>query len=235
MEKKGMLGLHHPSGMLLRDTVFGVNDGIVSTLALIAGLSAANMTSTVVIIAGLAESFAGAISMAIGSYISTKSKSEFMQHELRHEQSAIEKKPRQEREHLMAIYRARGITGKELETVVNTLISNKKVWGDVMQREELGFTSAILEDPWKGAAAMFFSFLFASLLPLLPFFYGMAGMFAFVSALFNGLLLLFLVGVGKTYFTRKNKVRSGVEMVIVGGIATALAYGVGYFISSFVW
>ena len=233
MKQKGIIGVHHPSGMLIRDAIFGVNDGIVSMLALIAGLSAALMTNKVIIISALAESFAGALSMAIGSYISTKSQVEFMTHELQDETRNIIKKPKMERAHLAEIYRNKGFRGKELEAIVNKIMSNKKVWGDVMQREELGFSASSMQNPVNGGIVMFFSFLIASVIPLWPFFFMGADHIAFLVALFNGSVLLFVVGIGKTYFTGRHPLRSGIEMVVVGGIATALAYAVGTYIPLF--
>jgi VIT1/CCC1 family predicted Fe2+/Mn2+ transporter len=228
MEKKR--NGHNPLGMLLKDAVFGVNDGIVSMLALVAGLSAASMTRQVVVIAGFAEAFAGAISMAIGSYISTKSQVEFLKSELRSEDMALKKSPRVEKEHLRAIYAKRGLKGRELDCVVNAIISNKTVWKEVMQKEELGFSETILENPLKGAVVMFVAFTLASMVPLIPYLYATPGPLAFTFSLFNGFVVLFLVGVGKTYFTGKNKLASGLEMIVVGGIATALAYGIGTYL-----
>ena len=221
---------HNPWGMLIKDAVFGVNDGIVSMLALVAGLSAASMTKQVVVISGFAEAFAGAISMAIGSYISTKSQVEFMKSELQTENTALKKTPGLEKEHLRLIYKKRGLHGKELDCVVNAIISNKSVWREVMQKEELGFSATILENPLRGALVMFVAFALASMVPLVPYLYSTPGPLAFSFSLFNGFVVLFLVGVGKTYFTGKNKLMSGVEMIVIGGIATALAYCIGAYL-----
>ena len=228
MEKR--ITNHHPFGMLLKDAIFGVNDGIVSMLALIAGLSAAAMTNKVIIISAFAEAFAGALSMAVGTYISTKSQMEFLKHELRDEGVAIRKKPRLEKRHLIDIYRRKGFDGKELDRIVNKIMSNKQVWEDVMQREELGFSKGFLQSPVQGGAVMFVSFLIASMAPLLPYLFKTVGPVAFYSAVFNGLVLLFLVGIGKTHFTGRRPLRSGIEMVVVGGVATLLAYGVGTYL-----
>lgn len=221
---------HNPLGMLIKDAVFGVNDGIVSMLALVAGLSAASMTRQVVVISGFAEAFAGAISMAIGSYISTKSQVEFLRSELQSEDAALKKSPRVEKEHLRAIYQKRGLRGKELDCVVNAIISNKTVWQEVMEKEELGFSETILENPLRGALVMFIAFALASMVPLIPYLYSTTGPLALSFSLFNGFVVLFLVGVGKTYLTGKNKLMSGIEMVVIGGVATALAYGIGTYL-----
>lgn len=228
--ERGAVTNHHPLGMLLKDAIFGVNDGTVSMLALIAGLSAAAMSHQVIIISAFAEAFAGALSMAFGSYISTKSQMEFLKHELRGESLAVQRKPRLEKQHLVDIYKRKGFSGKELEKIVAQIMSNRGVWEDVMQREELGFSKTILQSPLQGGLVMFFSFLVASFIPLLPFLYTTIGHLAFSIALFNGIVLLFVVGVGKTSFTGRHPLRSGLEMVVVGGIATALAYGVGTYL-----
>ena len=168
---KEAAGNHKSSGMLIRDAIFGVNDGIVSMLALIAGLSAALMTTKVIIISAFAEAFAGALSMAVGTYISTKSQMEFLQHELGDENRSVVQRPRLERKHLIEIYRKKGFQGKELESIVDKIMSNPKVWKDVMQREELGFSPAILQNPIHSGFVMFIAFLIASMVPLVPYFF----------------------------------------------------------------
>lgn len=223
-------GNHKSSGMLIRDAIFGVNDGVVSMLALVAALNAAQMTSKVIIISAFAEAFSGALSMAVGTYISTKSQMEFLQHELRDESRSVVQRPRLERKHLLEIYRKKGFQGKELESIVDKIMSNPKVWKDVMQREELGFSPTFLQNPLHSGFVMFISFLVASMVPLLPYFFTTVHTFTFPISIFNGLLLLFIVGVGKTHFTGRHPLRSGIEMVIIGSITTALAYSIGTYL-----
>ena len=224
---------HNSSGMLIRDAIFGVNDGVVSMLALIAGLSAALMTTKVILISAFAEAFAGALSMAVGTYISTKSQMEFLQHELRNESRSVVQRPRLERKHLLEIYRKKGFQGKELERIVDKIMSNPKVWKDVMQREELGFSPTFLQNPIHSGLVMFVSFLVASMVPLLPYFFTSVHAFTFPISVFNGLLLLLIVGVAKTHFTGRHPLRSGIEMVVIGSITTALAYGIGIYLPLF--
>jgi vacuolar iron transporter family protein len=220
------------TGGFLKEAIFGINDGVVSMLALVASLTAASISNNIIIIAGLAEMFAGAISMGIGSYISTKSKMEFIQRQLQSEDRSIEKNPKTEKKHLIDIYKKKGFKGKELTNVVNKIMSNKKVWKDVMQREELGYSTKVLENPAQGGVVMFCAFLIASFIPLIPFFTQPISEIALLAGIFNGIILLFIVGLGKAHYTGRNKITSAFEMVFVGSIATVLAYGIGHYINA---
>ena len=233
-EKHGLehKGFYHPEGRFLRPAIFGMNDGIVSLLALAAGLVGASMGKEVVIVAGLAEMFAGAISMSIGTYISTKSQLEFYNMEVMREKRDLERMPAVEKEHVREIYRKRGFKGKELDIVVNRLTSNKKIWLDVLIEEELGLSKGDGARPVASSVVMFFAFLCGAFIPLSVFFF-IPLEFALKTAVVSGLMLLFFVGAGKTYFTGKNWFRSGFEMVFVGSLATWASFYIGGFISGY--
>ncbi len=225
------LDITKPAGFFLEPAIFGVNDGIVSILALIAGFIAATVETKLIIIGGLVEIFSGAISMAIGTYISTKSKLEFYENEIRQSQCNITTNPTLEKKHLIALYREKGFKGKELKHIVAKIMSNKKVWKQVVVQEELGLTEYRVSKPFIAGLVMFFSFVFASFIPLLPFFFHQ-GTPAFHISAFSGLLVLFFVGMARTYFTGKHPIRSGIEMVLIGGIATLIAYSIGTFVGN---
>lgn len=225
--------LHAPVGKFLRHAIFGMNDGLVSTLALMAGLVGAAMGKEVIVIAGLAEMMAGAISMSLGTYISTKSQLEFYGEEIEKEKKDLECSPQMEKEHVREIYRRKGFVGKELDNVVKRLTSNKKRWLNILVNEELGLNNSKMENAVIAGVVMFFAFIFGAFVPLSSFVFVPMG-FALKTAMASSLLLLFFVGAGKTHFTGRSWIKSGFEMVLVGALATGVAYYLGEFVSRYV-
>jgi len=225
--------LHAPVGKFLRHAIFGMNDRLVSTLALMAGLAGAAMGKEVIVIAGLAEMMAGAISMSLGTYISTKSQLEFYGEEIEKEKKDLDNSPQMEKEHVREIYRRKGFVGKELDRVVERLTSNKKRWLNILVNEELGLNNSKMESAWISGVVMFFAFIIGAFIPLSSFVF-VPMSFALKAAITSSLLLLFFVGAGKTHFTGRSWIKSGFEMVFVGILATGVAYYLGDFVSGYV-
>ncbi len=225
--------LHAPVGKFLRNAIFGMNDGLVSTLALMAGLAGAAMGKEVIVIAGLAEMIAGAISMSLGTYISTKSQLEFYGEEIEKEKKDLNESPGMEKDQVREIYRRKGFVGKDLDSVVERLTANKKRWLNILVNEELGLNNSKMENAWVSGIVMFFAFIFGAFVPLSSFVFVPLD-FALKTAMASSLLLLFFVGAGKTHFTGSNWIKSGFEMVFVGILATGVAYYLGEFVSGYV-
>ncbi len=230
--KKKEAGERQTNGKYIRSLVFGFNDGTVSNLALVAGLSGAMLGNKVVILGGLADMIAGAISMGLGNYIATKSQMEFYRHEYEREKQEIKSVPNLEKKEIEALYRRKGFEGKELRMVVKRITSNKKRWLKVMMEEEVGVTKSSLESPPVIGTITFFAFLIAAAIPVIPFFF-FPIQTALLLASATCMTLLFLVGVVKTPFTGKNWLRSGLEMVIIGAIATLASYYLGQFFNEY--
>ena len=225
--------LHAPSGKFLRHAIFGMNDGLVSTIALLAGLVGAGIGADIIIIAGFAEMLSGAISMSLGTYISTKSQIEFYKREVKKEMDDMERLPAVEKNHVKEIYRRKGFDGVELDKIVDRITSSKKIWLDVLVTEELGLSSSKIENAVTSGIVMFFAFVFGCFIPLSSFMF-VPGEFALKTAIVSSLAILFLAGAGKTHFTGKNWIKSGIEMVVIGSLATFVAYYAGQFISHFI-
>src|SRR3989344_6405514 len=110
---------HIQSGNNMRDFILGFNDGLVSIFSLVAGVAGANVSSKIVLLAGLAGLAAGATSMGLNNYISYKSQIEFYKNEIAREKNEIDEVPERERDEIMALYKKKGFKGKELDMVVN--------------------------------------------------------------------------------------------------------------------
>src|SRR3989339_220693 len=117
-------------GTYIRDAVFGANDGIVTTFAVVAGVAGANLPLSTVLILGFANLLADGLAMGLGNYLGIKSEVDYIRRERRLEGWETVRAPDLERKEIEAIYRRKGFKGKELQRVVEVITGNKKVWVD---------------------------------------------------------------------------------------------------------
>jgi len=226
---------HHKSGgTYVGDFVYGAIDGSVTTFAVVSGVAGAGLSANIVIILGFANLLADGFSMAVGNYLSSKSNKEFIEKERKREEWEIENYPKGEIEEIRQIYKDKGFKGKQLEQAVKTIVSNKEVWVDTMMKNELN----LIEDktsPIKKGAVTFVSFATIGFIPLIPY------LLSFISETVKALvyplsiimtfIAFFFIGSAKVYVTKKNWFTSGLETLLVGGVAAIIAYGIGYFLS----
>lgn len=218
------------SGSYLRNMVYGANDGIVTTFAVVAGVAGAALEMKVVLILGFANLVADGIAMALGNYLGTKSENDFKKKERRLEEWEVEHIPEEERLEIEGIYKKKGFKGDDLKKIVNVITAYKKLWVDEMMVNELGIIPGEEESPWKNGLATFIAFAFAGLLPLLPFVFGFHLGSKFQAAIIMTGVALFAVGSLRSIFTKKNWLIAGIEMLFVGALAAVSAYGIGYLI-----
>jgi VIT1/CCC1 family predicted Fe2+/Mn2+ transporter/demethoxyubiquinone hydroxylase (CLK1/Coq7/Cat5 family) len=214
----------------LRDLIFGLNDGLVSNLSLISGVSAASSTR-VILLAGVAGVIAGGASMLAGSYLSNKSQREVIDEEIRRAAELISFAPDEERDTLRRIYREKGFTPDEVELLVDRICADPDHWLDVLVTEEFGLSldpgpPPLADGAWAGGG-----FAVAATVPLLPYLFT-SGATALLLACALSALALFTVGAAKTLVTRRSPLRSGAEMVVVGLLASLVTFAVGRLIGS---
>ncbi len=225
-----------PSHSYLRDFVYGGIDGAVTTFAVVSGVAGAELSAGVVIVLGMANLVGDGFSMAASNFVGTRAERQLLDQARRAEEFHLANLPEGEREEIRQIFARKGFAGEELERVVKVITSDKKRWVDTMLREELGM---LLEGPsaWRAALATFSAFIFVGFLPLLPFVYqplvpaGVTHTFAY-SALMTG-VAFFIVGALKGRFVGSRWHWSGLETLVVGGSAAALAYLVGVSLKGF--
>src|SRR6266853_1216277 len=121
---------HPHGGDWLREIVFGLNDGLVTTLVFIMAVSTIAPTQIVLIVLG--EVIAGGISMALGGYLSARTEQEILQQRIATERYEIKHEPEEERAELRAIYRNKGFSGPLLQHVVSYLTADRERWHRVM-------------------------------------------------------------------------------------------------------
>jgi VIT1/CCC1 family predicted Fe2+/Mn2+ transporter len=217
-------------GAYIRDTVYGANDGIVTTFAVVAGVAGAGLSSQIVLILGFANLLADGLAMAIGNYLGTKSELEYIKKERAMEEWEVDHVPDLERNEIVEIYRKKGFKGKDLERAVAVITSNKKIWVDTMMTEELKLIADSVNSPVKNGLATFLAFSIAGMFPLLPYLFGLSESFN-ISIVFTA-LALFVVGSLRTLITKRPWLVAGLEMLLVGAIAALVAYFTGRFIEA---
>lgn len=214
----------------LSEFVYGGIDGSVTTFAVVAGATGANLPVNTVLILGFANLIADGLSMSIGNYLSVKSEIQEYHRHKNIEYWEVENLPEKEKEEIREIYRAKGFEGELLEKVVSTITANRERWVDVMMKEELELALPA-ESPFKKALATFVSFFVVGLIPLLTYVWYAIQPFQqetlfSLSCVFTSIAFL-LIGWLKSYITETNTWKSIGETLLLGGVAAITAYFVG--------
>ncbi len=213
-------------GGSLRAAVFGVNDGLVSNLSLIMGVAGAEAQPEFILLAGVAGLLAGAFSMAAGEYISMKAQRELFEQQIAMEKQELEMSPKEEEEELALIYQAKGIPEEEASILARRIIQNPKIAIDTLAREELGLDPSELGSPWGAAISSFLAFVCGAIVPVLPYL-ATSGTIAFTMSALLSCLALFGVGALLSVFTTRGPLSSGMRMLGIGLLASAITFCVG--------
>jgi VIT1/CCC1 family predicted Fe2+/Mn2+ transporter len=214
-------------GNAIRAAVLGGNDGLVSNFSLVMGIAGATVAQTGVLLAGMAGLLAGALSMALGEWISVKSSQELYENQMQLEMDELETNPEGERKELKLIYMAKGIPEDQAIKIVDDLMKDKNLAHQVLVKEELGINAEELKgSAIEAALSSFFLFAIGAIIPVLPFMF-LSGYQAIVLSTLLSAIGLFLIGAAITLFTGRNVWFSGFRQVIFGLAAAAVTFGIG--------
>lgn len=220
-----MARIHAPGNpSYLRDTVYGAVDGAVTTFAIVSAVAGAGLSPGIIVALGLANVLADGFSMAAGNYSGTKAELDNIRRIRQIEERHIQEEPEGERLEIREILAAKGMTGLVLEEATDAITADKANWIQMMLVDEYGL-SPVDPHPLRAALATFVAFLVAGMIPLLPFLVGDGPVFI-VSMVFTG-IAFFAIGAVKSRWSLDSWWRSGLETLIIGGTAAAIAYGVG--------
>jgi predicted membrane protein (TIGR00267 family) len=217
-------------GNAIRAAVLGGNDGLVSNFSLVMGIAGATAGQQGVLLAGLAGLLAGALSMALGEWISVKSSQELYENQMQLEMDELETNPEGERQEMALIYITKGIPETQAHQMASEMMKDKGKAHEFLIKEELGINAEELKGSAVEAAVYsFILFSIGAVIPVLPFMFtnGMKAIFFSVSVSAAG---LFLIGAAITLFTGKNVWYSGFRQVVFGLIAAAITFGIGHVI-----
>jgi vacuolar iron transporter family protein len=221
-------GRHRTAGgNALRAAVLGAEDGLVSNLSLVMGVAGAALSSSGILLTGLAGMLAGAISMALGEWVSVQSSRELYEKQIATEKEEIATMPEEEIEELSLIYQARGLDEAEARRIAKQIMSNKETALDTLVRDELGLDPKELGgSAWEAAITSFLLFALGAVFPVLPFTF-LEGTHAIIaSALFSS-VGLFVIGAAITLFTGRPVLSSGLRQVAFGLGAAVVTFTVG--------
>src|SRR3990170_3692371 len=160
---------HPASGEFLRDIVFGANDGVVTAIGFLVGISGSIANQGVVVIAGILTIVAGSASMALGNYLGVKSQREHYEAMEKIERWEMKHKPDVERDEIREIYTNYGFDKETVETLTKKVTSDKELWLKVMMRDELGFSEQEKGKPVVSVVFMGIAYLLGGIPPLLPY------------------------------------------------------------------
>lgn len=217
-------------GNALRAGVLGANDGLVSVFSLVMGVAGAGVGSRTILLTGLAGLLAGALSMALGEWLSVQSSRELYQHQLDIERRELTEIPEEEKAELALIYQAKGVPAAAAHQMAERLLSDEATALDTLAREELSIDPAELGgSAWEAAFTSFFLFAIGAIIPVFPYIF-LAGLAGIIASAVASAVGLFLIGAAITLMTGRNALYSGLRQVFFGLAAAAVTFGVGWLI-----
>jgi VIT1/CCC1 family predicted Fe2+/Mn2+ transporter len=217
---------HRPS--YLRDFVYGGIDGAVTTFAVVAGVAGAALSPRIVLILGVANLVADGFSMAAGNYSGAKTVIDDIARIRAIEKKHIRHDPDGEREEVRQILAAKGIGGPGLEAAVEAVTAREKTWIDLMLTDEYGMPLS-LPSPLVAGIVTFAAFALCGAVPLLPYALGRENAFA-ISVGATAIVFL-AIGAAKSRWSLAPWWRSAAETLLIGGVASTVAYTIGHLLA----
>ncbi len=209
----------------VREIVFGAQDGLLTSLGLVSGVSGATTGRISVLVAGLAGGLAGMLAMGAGAYISGKSEREVQQEDIRIEQAELESHPSREMEELVELFTADGLEAADARSVARVLAKHPEAMLKAMAEKEMGI-AATGGRPLQDGVVMALTFLLGAVIPIVPWIVAPVGAIvavgpftpspALVMSVVATAAALFLIGVGKGRLAGRQPLRSGIEIAGIG-------------------
>jgi VIT1/CCC1 family predicted Fe2+/Mn2+ transporter len=216
----------HKQGSGLSDFILGAQDGLVNVLGVVLGIAAATSDTRVVLVAGLATTFAESISMGAVAFTTTLADADLYQSEREREYRHIIEAPTLEKKEIRDIYEGKGFGGDLLDRIVDTITANKDVWVAVMMAEEHQLSPVDRGTAMKAAWVVGLSAVIGSLVPIVPFMFLPVSVGMWMSVLVTA-FVLFGIGFYKARVTVGKPMRSGLEMMLIGTVSAMAGYLVG--------
>lgn len=215
----------------VREIVFGVQDGILTTLGIITGVGVAEGDRGAVFISGFLALLAGALSMAVGEYLGGKSEREVVAATIAMEKAEMAADPQAEFAEQVAYYKLKGFSAQEAQMIVTRLSQHPDIYLYEMMRDEFGIDPRVADDvSLRAPIAMGASFAAGSLVPILAFFLPLPMATSTILSLALAVAGLFTVGAYAASTSNRHPVAKGLEIVGFGCAVFALSYAAGHFI-----
>ncbi|MEC8945402.1 MAG: VIT1/CCC1 transporter family protein [Chloroflexota bacterium] len=213
----------------IRELIFGLQDGLISTVVLVSSVYGATSDNGLTIIAGLAGALGGTVSMSAGSFLSSRAEKEVLESQINIELTKFMDDPSKQIDQLVAALTTDGLTEEEAFSITETMAKNEDVLIRTVIEKELGLSLDEVSVPWKDAVVMGISFLLGTAVPILPYLMINGPSVVAISIAATG-LGLFAMGVGKSRFTKRNPIMSGIDILSIGILAATAGY---FFLGTF--
>ena len=210
----------------IRQFMFGSLDGLLVPLGVVSGVAGGTSNSKIVVVAGVAEAFAGALSMGAGEYLSGKSESQVQQAAIRDEEEEIAVIPDIERYEIELLFENEGLSTEDARVVADKVVTSRRSWTNTMVEKELGLPSDVEPSHLKDSLYMGLSYLCASIVPLGPYLF-LSVKPAFIVSVALTVAVLFLIGLVKGRLAQMNLLRSASEVVVIGVASAAGGFVLG--------
>ncbi|HEV8616002.1 MAG TPA: VIT1/CCC1 transporter family protein [Methylomirabilota bacterium] len=211
---------------MVRDVVLGMADGLTVPFALAAGLSGAVESTTIIVVAGVAEIAAGAVAMGLGGYLAAKSEAEHYVTERRREAREVGEVPAEEAREIAEIFSTYGVTPEQSAPVIESLKRRPEAWVDFMMRFELGLEKPQPRRARVSAITIGLAYVAGGLIPLAPYMIVDSAAAALRISVLVTLAALAVFGYVKGRFTGTHPLRSAIQTMLIGGLAAGAAYAI---------
>lgn len=210
----------------VRQLVFGSLDGLLVPLGVVSGVAGGTGDARAVIVAGLAEAFAGALSMGAGEYISGRSEAQVQRAEIVKEDEGIRREPEYELREMALLLEHEGLSSEDAAQVAQTLARAPEAFRNTMIQKELGLQTDVSTVRVAEGLTMGISYIIGSIFPLIAYFF-LPVKYAFFASLALTLVALIAVGVLRGRLTSLNIFTSSLEIVVVGAVSAGGGYLLG--------
>jgi VIT1/CCC1 family predicted Fe2+/Mn2+ transporter len=215
----------------IREFVLGAQDGLLVPLGVVTGVAAAHPARSLIIVAGLAEAVAGAISMGAGSYLASEAEEQLFRSEIDAERREIAAYPEREVAELALILQREGFAQAQAEKVAHELAAEPNVFLRTKVEKELGLSPDAGGAALGDAIVVGATYLAAAVVPLWPYFFFGRNVALLLSLLCTA-VALFSVGVAKGRVTRLSMRRSGLQVLLIGSISAAVGFAIGHLVTA---
>jgi len=220
-------------GEYVADFVYGANDGIITTFAVVTGAVGASLSPGIVVILGIANLLADGFSMGASAFLSMMSERNFHKTLKDEQQHDTENNPDIAKEEVRHVLRQWDAPTGVIEPMTLSITRSKRRWIDFVLREEYGITPEDTSNPGRHSLATFVAFVIAGTLPIVPYIFGIAAHRQFLVSIIATACALFIAGAAQSLLTTKKWWwKTGLQMLVVGGVAAGISYGLGFLVRS---
>lgn len=214
---------------LIREIVFGAQDGLLVPLGVVSSVAGAFLNNHIVIIAGISEALAGAFSMATGAYLASQAEKQVHESEILREESEVAKNPVKERDEMIALFEKEGLSSLDGKKLVEILSNSKQAFLNTMIQKELGLEPNPPGTPVNDALYVGLSYLVAAIIPISPYFFIEAARAVVISILLT-LAALFGLGLLKARYAKLPPIKSGLQVLLIGALSGVGGYILGFYL-----